>query len=64
MKNKELVPSSTFTMLVHAIEENEKLRALIVRAHKAKGRYHSQIAMCDLYDAAGLLNTRPSKDSK
>ncbi len=37
------------------------LLELIRSVHKAKGRYHSQHAMCDLYDAAGLPNTRPEK---
>jgi hypothetical protein len=35
--------------------------ALVQAVHKAKGRYHSQIAMCDLYDACGLDNMRPTK---
>ena len=34
---------------------------LVEAVHRAKGRYHSQIAMCDLYDACGLPNTRPVK---
>ena len=38
-----------------------ELVALVAAVHKAKGRYHSQIAMCDLYDACGLPNTRPAK---
>lgn len=37
------------------------LIALVQAVHKAKGRYHSQIAMCDLYDACGLPNQRPEK---
>lgn len=37
------------------------LISLIAAVHKAKGRYHSQLAMCDLYDAVGLANTRPEK---
>jgi stalled ribosome alternative rescue factor ArfA len=35
------------------------LRALVEKVNKAKGRYHSQIAWCDLYDACGLKNYRP-----
>lgn len=34
---------------------------LVAAVHKAKGRYHSQIAMCNLYEACGLPNTRPTK---
>jgi len=37
------------------------LIALVQAVHKAKGRYHSQIAMCNLYDACNLPNTRPAK---
>ena len=37
------------------------LIALVQAVHKAKGRYHSQIAMCNLYDACNLPNTRPIK---
>lgn len=37
------------------------LIALVQSVHKAKGRYHSQIAMCNLYDACNLPNTRPTK---
>lgn len=39
----------------------EDLIALVQAVHKAKGRYHSQIAMCNLYDACNLPNTRPTK---
>ena len=39
----------------------EDLVALVAAVHKAKGRYHSQIAMCNLYDACNLPNTRPTK---
>ena len=38
-----------------------RMIALVQAVHKAKGRYHSQIAMCDLYDACGLDNMRPTK---
>ena len=39
----------------------ESLMLLIKAVHRAKGRYHSQQAMCDLYDACGLSNTRPEQ---
>ena len=35
------------------------LKPLVKKVHKAKGRYHTQLAMCDLYDACGLPNVRP-----
>ena len=40
---------------------NDALRTLITRLHAAKGRYHSQQAACDLFDAVGLKNERPVK---
>lgn len=39
----------------------DTLRSLVRKVHAAKGRHHTQIAMCDLYDAVGLENTRPVK---
>jgi hypothetical protein len=44
--------------------ELKTLKALITATHKAKGRYHSQIAMCDLYDALDLPNVRPISKEK
>lgn len=37
------------------------LRTAIKKLHAAKGRYHTQIAACDLYDLLGLKNERPTK---
>ena len=37
----------------------ETLRTLTTKVHSAKGRYHTQIAMCDLFDAVDLPNERP-----
>jgi len=34
---------------------------LITQLHKAKNRYHTQLAACDLFDACGLKNERPTK---
>ena len=42
-------------------EENEALRAAIRKLHAAKGRYHTQLACCDLFDMVGLPNERPKK---
>lgn len=56
-------------IILEAADELEKLllqpdlNALVHKVHKAKGRYHTQLAMCDLCDACGLPNIRPtSKD--
>jgi len=35
---------------------------LVRKVHKAKGRYHTQLAMCDLFDSVGLPSERPEKD--
>jgi len=35
--------------------------ALIRKLHAAKGRYHTQLAACDLFDAVGLKNEGPVK---
>ena len=40
------------------------LKALVQKVHKAKGRHHTQIAMCELYDACGLPNERPDVVAK
>ena len=42
--------------------ELELLIKLIRRVHGAKGRYHTQLAMCDLFDAVALPNQRPGQE--
>ena len=39
----------------------DELVAAVRKVHAAKGRYHSQLTMCDLYDLCGLKNERPMK---
>lgn len=41
--------------------ENEALRKAVSKLHAAKGRYHTQLAACDLYDLCNLKNERPTK---
>ncbi len=36
-----------------------RVEGLVNKVYKAKGRYHTQHAMCDLYDAVGIPNERP-----
>jgi len=43
------------------IAERDQLRTLITKLYTAKGRYHTQLAACDLFDAVGLKNERPVK---
>ena len=56
---------------VDSLEESEnqqnmrrrirQLEDAIKALHSAKGRYHTQLATCDLFDLCGLSNTRPEK---
>ena len=41
--------------------ERTKVRDAVKRLHAAKGRYHTQHALCDLFDLCGLKNERPTK---
>lgn len=43
------------------LAERSKLRDSVKRLHAAKGRYHTQHAICDLFDLVGLKNERPKK---
>ena len=43
------------------LAERSKLRDSVKRLHAAKGRYHTQLACCDLFDLVGLKNERPTK---
>ena len=43
------------------LAERAKMRDAVKRLHAAKGRYHTQIAACDLFDLVGLKNERPTK---
>ena len=43
------------------LAKQSKLREAVERLHAAKGRYHTQIACCDLFDLVGLKNERPKK---
>ena len=39
----------------------EAMRKAVIKLHAAKGRHHTQIAACDLYDLCDLKNERPTK---
>jgi len=41
--------------------EVEALRSAITKLHKAKGRYHTQLAVCDLFKLCGLTAVRPAR---
>ena len=43
------------------LAERAKMRDAVKRLHAAKGRYHTQLACCDLFDLVGLKNERPTK---
>ena len=51
-------------LTTRSVEQAKTIRDLttaVARVHAARGRYHSQIAMCDLYDLVGLKAERPMK---
>ena len=37
------------------------LQTAVKRLHAARGRYHTQLAACDLFDLCGLPNEKPKK---
>ena len=41
--------------------ENEAMRAAIKKLHSSRGRYHTQLAACDLYEMCNLPTVRPTK---
>lgn len=41
--------------------QNDQLRKAVSRLHTARGRFHTQLAACDLFDLLGLKNERPTK---
>ena len=47
--------------LIRLDAENKQLRAAVAKFHAAKGRYHTQLAVCDLFDLCNLPNERPKK---
>ena len=42
-------------------EQIKAVTHLVTQLHQAKGRYHTQLATCALFDAFGLSNTKPEK---
>lgn len=42
-------------------QDVRRLRSAVHKLHAAKGRYHTQLAACDLYDLCDLKNERPTK---
>ena len=42
-------------------EDDDEIKELQYRLHAAKGRYHTQIAACDLFNLFDLKNERPKK---
>lgn len=59
--NVEAYHYDKYQMYDYGKQCRDNLIELVKAVHKAKGRYHSQIAMCDLYDSCGLPNQRPVK---
>jgi len=53
--------SHTSALLRQELAEVKALHTAIRKLHAAKGRYHTQLAACDLFDLVGLPNERPKK---
>lgn len=45
----------------HMQRRVRQLEDAVKALHSAKGRYHTQLAACDLFDLCGLSNTRPER---
>ena len=43
------------------VEQIKAITHLVTQLHQAKGRYHTQLATCALFDAFGLPNVKPEK---
>lgn len=52
-------PAAAELRRLHA--ENEAMRTAIKKLHSSRGRYHTQIAACDLYEMCNLPTVRPTK---
>ena len=65
--NREAVRIAHFLGACGYIKEQEfllrlaNIETLARKLHAAKGRYHTQLAACDLFDALDLPNERPKK---
>ena len=61
-KTVEQITASTkdIAQQAYAAGRDELVQA-VRKVHAAKGRYHSQIAMCDLYNLCVLPHERPMK---
>ena len=64
-QHKFITPAGTRADLAEVVsallDRQDRLEALITKLHAAKGRYHTQLVCCDLFDAVGLKNERPVK---
>ena len=56
-----IIDATSPDVVLALLDENERLQSLVRKLHAAKGRYHTQLACCDLFDAVGLKNERPVK---
>jgi len=52
------------TMLQSRSEQIKSITHLVTKLHQAKGRYHTQMALCALFDAFGLPNVKPESRVK
>lgn len=60
MNNERDMPISSKVSVVECQKTRIKeLEDAIKKTHASKGRYHSQLAMCELYDLLSLPNIKP-----
>lgn len=57
-------PNRDFPTMINEARRNVRTAELALKFAKAKGRFHSQLAMCDLFEHLGLPCVRPHKDKK
>lgn len=50
-----------YTMAGERLRRIEKLEAAVKKLHTAKGRYHTHLAACDLFELCGLPVVRPTR---
>ena len=62
-ENEVLHDQCLKSVMVISVLENEieAMRSAVHKLHAAKGRYHNQLSVCDLFDLLGLKNERPTK---
>jgi len=59
MVERKMEVENAKALLLQNLATFERLAGLVRKVHSAKGRHHTQLSMCDLFDFLGLANERP-----